>query len=70
MSAGHERRGSGMTEHPLWFAVRNAEGQYSLWRNHLPIPAGWEPVHQAATEAECLEYIDRTWTDIRPISSR
>ncbi|GCB52709.1 MbtH family NRPS accessory protein [Streptomyces sp. NL15-2K] len=59
-----------MEERHHWYAVRNAEGQYSVWRNHLPVPAGWEPVHQAGTKEACLEYIDRTWTDIRPASSR
>lgn len=59
-----------MEERHQWCAVRNAEGQYSIWRNHLPVPAGWEPVHQADTKEACLEYIERTWTDIRPASSR
>jgi MbtH protein len=59
-----------MAERHLWYAVRNAEGQFSVWRNHLPVPAGWDPVHQADTKEECLEFIERTWTDIRPASSR
>ncbi len=53
-----------------WYAVRNDEGQYSVWRDHLPVPAGWNVVHEAATRQECLEYIEGVWDDIRPLSSR
>ncbi|WP_018544614.1 MbtH family NRPS accessory protein [Streptomyces sp. LaPpAH-108] len=59
-----------MEERHDWYAVRNAEGQYSVWQNHMPVPAGWAPVHRAHTKEDCLEYIGRTWTDIRPVSSR
>nr|WTA00700.1 MbtH family NRPS accessory protein [Streptomyces sp. NBC_00857] len=59
-----------MAEQHHWYAVRNAEGQYSVWRNHMPVPAGWEVVHQADDKDACLAYIGRTWTDIRPVSCR
>jgi MbtH protein len=59
-----------MAEPRPWYAVRNAEGQFSVWRDPLPVPAGWEPVHRAESKEECLEFIGRTWTDIRPLSSR
>lgn len=59
-----------MSEHHPWYAVCNAEGQYSVWHGRRPVPAGWDPVFQAPTKEECLEHIEQVWTDIRPLSSR
>ena len=44
----------------------NAEGQYSLWPAFAVVPAGWESVHGAAGRQECVEYVERHWTDMRP----
>lgn len=46
----------------------NAEGQFSLWPEFADAPAGWEIVRPAATRAECIAFIDRNWTDMRPAS--
>ena len=49
------------------FAVLvNDEGQYSLWPTFAETPAGWTAVLGPAGRAECLEYIEREWTDMRP----
>ena len=45
----------------------NAEEQYSLWPEHLVIPAGWTPV-ASGDLAECTAYVDQHWTDMRPRS--
>jgi MbtH protein len=50
--------------------VRNAEEQYSIWPAHRPLPAGWAAQGVTGTKAECLAYIERTWTDLRPLSAR
>jgi MbtH protein len=50
--------------------VRNDEEQYSWWPRDRPIPAGWYPVGETRSKAECLAYIDEVWTDIRPLSMR
>lgn len=50
--------------------VRNRQGRHSLW--HLPgePPPGWEVVFTAATEAECLGYVKRAWTELVPAAAR
>lgn len=51
------------------FAVLlNDEGQYSLWPTFIDVPAGWTVVFGEDSRAACLEYIERTWTDMRPKS--
>jgi MbtH protein len=48
----------------------NEEEQHSLWPSHKPIPAGWRSVGIHGPKADCLEYIERNWTDITPLSVR
>lgn len=50
----------------LYRVLVNAEGQHSLWPEFAEIPAGWRVVHGAAGRAECVEYVERHWTDMRP----
>jgi MbtH protein len=51
------------------FAVLvNDEGQYSLWPTFRDVPAGWTAALARGTRAECLEYVERNWTDMRPKS--
>ncbi len=46
----------------------NDEGQHSLWPSFAEIPAGWTAVQRDETRQECLDYIERNWTDMRPRS--
>lgn len=46
----------------------NAEKQYSLWPNFIEVPAGWEIAHGPDSREQCLDYIERNWTDMRPAS--
>ncbi|MER7759885.1 MbtH family protein [Streptomyces sp. NPDC097619] len=55
---------------PLFLVVTNDEEQYSLWEAARPVPAGWYPQGGAAPREECLERIERLWTDMRPLSLR
>jgi MbtH protein len=48
--------------------LTNDENQHSLWPEFLDVPPGWQPVFGPATRAECVEYVDRAWTDLRPAS--
>lgn len=50
--------------------VINPEQQYSIWPGYRDIPAGWQTVGVSGTRAQCLEYIDANWTDMRPASLR
>ncbi len=50
--------------------VINGEEQYSIWPADRPIPEGWRAVGQRGKRAECLAYVERVWTDMRPLSVR
>ncbi len=50
--------------------VHNDEGQYSLWPAGRAIPAGWTSAGVCASKPDCLAYISRVWTDMRPRSLR
>jgi MbtH protein len=51
-----------------YLALVNDEGQYSLWPVFLDVPAGWTVAHEEDSREACLEFIERTWTDMRPRS--
>jgi MbtH protein len=53
-----------------WKVVLNEEEQYSIWFAGEPAPAGWSEAGVQGSEAECLAYIERVWTDMRPASLR
>jgi MbtH protein len=48
----------------------NDEDQHSLWPTFADIPAGWRKIFGAAGRAECLSYVEESWTDMRPRSLR
>ena len=50
--------------------VMNDEEQYSIWFADREPPAGWRAVGKAGPKDECLDYIERVWTDMRPLSLR
>lgn len=50
--------------------VVNDEEQYSVWPEDKPLPAGWRSAGFSGSESDCADYIDRVWTDMRPLSLR
>lgn len=52
----------------LYLVLINDEGQYSLWPAIIEVPSGWKVIHEAAGRSVCQEYINETWTDMRPRS--
>jgi MbtH protein len=50
--------------------VVNHEEQYSIWPAERELPLGWSDVGKRGRKAECLEYIAKVWTDMRPKSLR
>lgn len=50
--------------------VINHEEQYSIWPAHRENPLGWKDVGPVGTKDECLQYIEKNWTDMRPLSLR
>jgi len=50
--------------------VVNDEEQYSIWPEYKAIPDGWRAVGVSGPKQNCLDYIEKTWTDMRPLSLR
>lgn len=55
-------------ESGTYVVLTNDEAQYSLWPAHLDVPQGWTVAREEDTRQNCLDYIDETWTDMRPKS--
>jgi MbtH protein len=55
-------------EDGVYHVLVNDEGQHSLWPVFVPVPQGWKAVYESHTRAECLDYINKNWTDMRPNS--
>jgi MbtH protein len=53
-----------------YLVVVNDEEQYSIWRDDKSVPAGWRAIGKRGPKAECLQYIEDVWTDMRPLSLR
>ncbi|AXG83043.1 MbtH family protein [Streptomyces paludis] len=51
-----------------YLVLKNEEGQFSLWPTFVDVPDGWEPVFGEADRQACLDFIEETWTDMRPKS--
>lgn len=51
-----------------YLVLKNEEGQFSLWPTFVDVPDGWELVFGEAARQECLDFIEKTWTDMRPKS--
>ena len=54
----------------IYTAVVNDEQQYSIWPVHKEIPLGWTAVGEPGPKDQVLEYVERVWTDMRPLSLR
>jgi len=55
-------------EHGEFLVLLNDEGQHSLWPAFREIPAGWKSVGRHGARKECLDWINKNWTDMRPRS--
>jgi MbtH protein len=51
-----------------YFVLINDEGQHSLWPIFAEVPAGWEVIFGEDGRQECLDFIEKNWTDMRPKS--
>jgi len=50
--------------------VVNHEEQYSIWPEDRDSPLGWSEVGVNGSKSECLDHIEKVWTDMRPLSLR
>ena len=55
-------------EEASYLVLVNGEGQHSLWPEFAEVPGGWTTVSGPGGRQECLDYINDSWTDMRPKS--
>jgi len=48
--------------------ITNDEGQHAVWTSKGEIPVGWKPAEFMGNLEECSDYIEKVWTDMRPLS--
>ncbi len=46
----------------------NEENQHSLWPVFADVPQGWRVVFGPGDRAGALDYVEASWTDMRPNS--
>lgn len=51
-----------------YLVLINDEGQYSLWPAFVDVPVGWRAVTEQESRQTCVDYINASWTDMRPQS--
>ena len=56
------------SEDASYVVLINSEHQHSLWPAEMEIPPGWSITKSADTRQACLQFIEETWTDMRPRS--
>jgi MbtH protein len=54
----------------IYKVVVNHEEMYSIWPADRENPLGWNDVGKSGLKQECLDYIQKVWTDMRPLSLR
>lgn len=54
----------------LFVVVYNQEDQYSVWPAGRDLPDGWSQSGSPTTREECLDHVERLWTDMRPRTVR
>jgi MbtH protein len=52
----------------MYLVLINDEGQHSLWPVFADVPDGWETIFGEAGRQDCLDFIEKNWTDMRPNS--
>lgn len=48
-------------ENSTFLVLRNAHGQYSLWPDFAPVPAGWGVEAGPDSRAVCLDFVEERW---------
>ncbi|NMG36146.1 MbtH family NRPS accessory protein [Azoarcus sp. TTM-91] len=58
-------------EDETFIVLVNHEEQYSIWPHWKAVPGGWTAVEGVKGDKKTvLEFVERTWTDMRPLSLR
>jgi MbtH protein len=58
------------TKEETYVVVVNHEEQYSIWPTYKSLPTGWKSVGKSGPKQACLDYVNETWIDMRPLSLR
>ncbi|MCE0463337.1 MbtH family protein [Pseudomonas uvaldensis] len=53
-----------------FLVVVNEQEQYSIWPDYRSVPDGWRALDVEGSKQECLDHIEKVWTDMRPLSLR
>ncbi|HEX8767802.1 MAG TPA: MbtH family NRPS accessory protein [Jatrophihabitans sp.] len=48
--------------------VVHGEAQHALWPALAGVPSGWTIALPSSSRQECLDHVERHWTDMRPAS--
>jgi uncharacterized protein YbdZ (MbtH family) len=54
----------------IYRVVVNHEEQYSIWPVDSELPLGWKEEGTKGLKDECLDHINKVWTDMKPLSLR
>lgn len=58
-------------ENETFIVLVNHEEQYSIWPHWKAVPGGWKAVDGIKGDKKTvLDYVERSWTDMRPLSLR
>ncbi|WUI00871.1 MbtH family protein [Spirillospora sp. NBC_00431] len=53
-------------EDGTYFVLIGDEGRHSLWPVFADVPDGWQVIFGPAGRQDCLEFVERSWTEMRP----
>ncbi|MCD9877248.1 MbtH family protein [Streptomyces mirabilis] len=51
-----------------YVVLSNQAGQHSLWPSFAEVPAGWVVAHGENSRQSCLDYVERNWTEMKPLT--
>lgn len=51
-----------------YIVLRNHEGQHSIWPEGLTVPLGWNNAYGPARRTDCLDFVQKNWLDMKPLS--
>ena len=58
-------------EDETFIVLVNHEDQYSIWPHWKTVPGGWRAIEGVRGDKKTvLEYVEKSWTDMRPRSLR
>lgn len=57
-------------DNKIYKVVINHEEQYSIWPEERENPLGWKSEGFSGSKQECINHIQKVWTDMRPLSLR